>query len=198
MHRPARLPVTCVLIVALVGCATRGGVEAIVNPEPRGHSWWLRTTFVPHGTQVRGIPVKRIDPAWCKADELTEQALPEALRSSNSAPSAHFEPGISGFSAEGVFGGRPLQVVIGAYETCTGQASTFMLVLAADLPAWSPRKVVQVETLAQQPVMMYVSADPVRGVIYVPTCFQCDHIALWRWDAAHQRFVSEPDPEFGD
>ena len=47
--------------------------------KPGKEAWWLRTSFNPMHTQVRGIPVGHIRKGWCKATEFTQENMKELL-----------------------------------------------------------------------------------------------------------------------
>jgi hypothetical protein len=192
-------------LAAGAGCGTHfltsgesaTSVRVEVLPEPRDTLWWTRLRLVPLATNVRGIAASELDPRWCKVGELTEAAFPDPVRYGKGALEDYFNALDSGFSARGEFGGQPLDIVLGVFETCEGDAANFMLVLdAGRSPGSSRRRIVQLEKMSIRPVLMYLAADPANGAIYVPSCFQCDHIAKWLWDADAQRFESQPEPSF--
>lgn len=184
--------------LAPVGCVSQRPLQVVVAPEPADHAWWLRTSFVARGNQVRGIPARQLDPAWCHAGELSAQAFPEEARSGRDGLARHFGDSGGGFSASDVFAGRRLDLVLGIAGTCSGESATFLLVLDSSQAAGSPARVVQVQPVASPAAMTYLTTDAPRQAIYVPSCFQCDHVGEWRWDALQQRFVARPEPVFGE
>lgn len=192
------LAVVIALLVATTAAATERGLLVEVRTAPVDSAWWEHLDFVPRDTQVRGIAVNRIDPSWCKASELTEAAFPDSVRYGERGLEANLGAGQNGFSAKGSFEGRPLEIVLGIFESCGGESGNFVLVLAAGRPASSPGRIVQVERISARPVLMFLSIDPARGAIYMPSCFQCDHENKWQWDAKASRFMEQPEPDFGD
>ncbi|WP_144898822.1 hypothetical protein [Luteimonas cucumeris] len=156
------------LLIATTAVATERGLLVEVRPAPADSLWWTHLDFVPRDTQVRSIAVNRLDPSWCKASELTEAAFPDSVRHGERGLDAYLAGGQNGFSAKGSFDGRPLEIVLGIFESCGGESGNFLLVLAAGWPASSPDRIVQVERISARPVLMYLSVDPARGAIYMP------------------------------
>src|SRR5689334_10724351 len=74
-----------------------------IAPEPKSHAWWLRAEFRPFGTDIRGIPLARINRAWCKATEFRNELFPpEAM------PDLTQSGGLA-FSADGFFDGSRIR-----------------------------------------------------------------------------------------
>jgi hypothetical protein len=193
-----RLALAVVLaLAALAGCRERLDVRVEVQPGPEHLAWWMRTVIAPVATRVRGIPAQRLDPAWCKAGALSEQAFPETVRHGTQGLDAYLGQAGRGFSVEASFGGRPLEIVLGVFQTCGGESGNFLLVLAADRPDSAPDAVVQVEQISSRPGLMHVAADPARGEIFVLSCFQCDEVGRWQWQGGPGRFVPQPEPDPG-
>lgn len=186
------------LLVVLSACSVRQGLQVSVAPTPASHAWWLRSTFNATGTEVRGIPARRLAPEWCNADAFNTHAFPPALRGGSDGLHAGLKATSGGFSLRGVYGQRTLDVVLGAYRSCAGQRGDFLLVLDAAKAANDPQRIVQVEVLSTEPVFLYLAPASTPDAIRVVSCFECDHIGEWRWNDAGQKFVMQPEPEFGD
>src|SRR5512136_1496152 len=69
------------LFLLITGCsiATDKQIITRVSPEPKHHAWWLRIEFVPVHKEIRGVPVRQIDPSWRFASELRKEAIPPEL-----------------------------------------------------------------------------------------------------------------------
>jgi hypothetical protein len=193
-----RLAAAVLLAMAsLAGCRDARGLRVDVRPGPDHQAWWMRTDIAPFATRVRGIPAQQLDRAWCRASALSEAAFPDSVRHGTQGLDAHFARGRRGFSAEGSFGGRPLEVVLGIFESCRGESGNFLLVLEADRPVSASDAVLQVEQISSRPVLMHMAVDPARGEIFVSSCFQCDEVGRWRWHSASGRFIRQPEPDPG-
>lgn len=192
-----RLVVAALLALVLAGCRDARDLRVEVRPAPGHQAWWMRTDIAPVGTRVRGIAAQQLDPAWCRASALSEEAFPDSVRYGTQGLDAYFARGRRGFSAEGSFDGRSLEIMLGIFESCRGETGNFLLVLAADRPVSAPGAVVQVEQISSQPVLMHMAADPARGEIFVSSCFQCDEVGRWQWQSASGRFIRQPEPDPG-
>ena len=51
----------------------------VVQAEPARDPWWQRATLNPRASTVRGISVKRLEPAWCAAEAFTRELFGEEL-----------------------------------------------------------------------------------------------------------------------
>src|SRR5947209_2984407 len=70
--------------------------------KPGKDSWWLRTSFNPMHTEVRGIPVAQIRPNWCKATEFTRVLMPKKEMDEEGSDRLMDEVGLS-FAVTGNF-----------------------------------------------------------------------------------------------
>jgi hypothetical protein len=99
-----------------------------IDPEPASNAWWLRASFHPFGTKVRGISIDKISKDWCKANEFTKKLLADLIIEDGKDVMA--ENKLS-FAVEGFFDGSKTRqtAVVGVYEKCAGEKGTFLLVL---------------------------------------------------------------------
>jgi len=159
-----------------------------IAPEPKLEAWWLRAEFHPFGTEIRGIPIARINPTWCKATEFRNDLFPpEAM------PYLTHRGGLGGnlaFSVDGSFDGSKTRqtALIGVYESCAGKTGSFLLVLAN--PPGKPAAVRYVHDMPDvQFGMLGVQAD---STIQVFHCLECDNSTKFRWDKRQKRFLELP------
>ncbi len=184
-----RGPILVLLLLLSANGAAQPGLQAIVDPQGGSPAWWMHTTLEPTGGAVRGIPIEAFDSGWCAAGEITVDAFPVAIRTGGQWPlEAIAGQGGSPFSVEGDFGsGERLEVLIGAYRTCTGETRNFLAVLA---PARSEGRVVQVESIsAGKAVFQYLVADADGRGLRIYSCLACDDMGRhYRWEAATGKF----------
>lgn len=182
--RLAILGLCLALIGSLTGCAARPAV-ARVEASPQSYAWWLRTRFAPQGTALRGVPVQRLDAAWCRVDELTPEMFRHAAGSEWDVP----DPPV--FAVHGVpLGKHSALVLLAVYATCEGQTGTALVALD---PSRAPaQRVLAAHSLAEPAhwaMLGHASADGVDVV----WCMACDDFSSYRWNPALGRF--EPVPE---
>jgi hypothetical protein len=66
-------------IFAMLPTAASAQSFVTVPPGSRFEAWTLRAQFHPQHTEVRGIPVAKIRPNWCKATEYKRELFPKEL-----------------------------------------------------------------------------------------------------------------------
>jgi hypothetical protein len=163
---------------------------ATVGATPAEYAWWLRTTFQPRGTAVRGVPVRQLDAAWCRVDELTPAMLARALAVRGEPQEA--DEGQPRYALEGfVLDGRPVQVVLAVYGRCQGGTGTALVVL--DPAAHPAARLVSAQSLAEPAHWAMLAQD--GGMLVVVWCMACDNASTYRWDPRLRRFDQLPDPE---
>ena len=191
----ALLAVLAVLVTwpgaAAVAASADSAVPLVqIATEPVWKAWWLRADLQPTGVQVRGLPLARLHPQWCAADEFTRDRFP-----------AHVFGGPDGvdrlaaehaaFTIDGPFdaGPRRLIALVGAYERCTGEVGHFLLVLDP-----TPRGL-KLRYLLERPfngsvlaVLRQVDANTLR----FSACLACDEGVLLRWNAQTRHFEPRP------
>jgi hypothetical protein len=155
-----------------------------IAPEPKSHAWWLRAEFHPLGTDIRGIPLARIDRTWCRATEFRNDLFPPEARSDLKQTI-----GLA-FSVDGSFDGSKTRqtALIGVYESCAGQKGSFLLVLAN--PPDKPASVRYVHAMPDAPFGMLAALPD--ATIQVFHCLECDNSTKFKWSKRQRRFVQLP------
>jgi hypothetical protein len=179
------LPALLLLVLsATVGKAQQNDFVKIA-PEPRVYTWWLRTEFHPFETEVRGIPVGKIKPTWCRATEFRKSLFPPEARPDLDRAAGY---GLA-FSADGPFDHSKIRqtALIGAYEACSGERGSFLLIVAY---------------LQSGPTVRFVYEMPddkfgmlailPRMTIQVVQCLECDLTTKFRWDSSRKQFRQLP------
>lgn len=125
-----------VIVLALVGALlvppTWAQTSAAVPPllslrlEPAQDPWWQRATINPRATTVRGMPIKRLEPAWCAAEAFTRELFGEELL----GPAGGRPLDGLAFSLEASLDGSgKLQTAfVGAYQRCDGERGLFVAI----------------------------------------------------------------------
>jgi len=146
-------------------------------------AWWLRASFNPAGTEVRGIPVAQIKKNWCKATEFTRELMPKKEMAEEGSDKLMDEVGLS-FSTEGNFdrSGTKQVALVGVYQTCAGQKGSFLLVIDKDT-----NKVRFVDATPAKTQFAVLAPD--RKDIVILYCMECDNGATLRWNAKKKAFA---------
>jgi hypothetical protein len=167
----------CLFFVAPPGRAERPPFLS-VSPIPPDHIWWLRTEYNPFSKSVRGIPVKLLAKDWCFANEFTTDLFPpEYLRD--------IAPGLS-FSVNVRFvRQRPLQALVGAFETCAGAKGLFLLILEER----KAKKIVRhLDVFPFQNSLAVLNPTP-KGTLRLWWCSSCDNFIEIEWNSRQKKFV---------
>jgi hypothetical protein len=133
---------------------------------------------------VRGIPVARIRPGWCKANEFRKDLFP-----ADEAKSC--EGSDLSFAVDGFFDGSKIRqtALVGVYETCKGERGTFLLVLA--MPEGKPPAIRFIrEVPGEREFAMVTTVD--SSTIAMFHCMECDHVSKFKWSRAKKTFVLLP------
>ena len=128
----SRSVIAFALLAALVVPATMAQTPAAAPPlltirlEPARDPWWHRATFTPRATTVRGMPIKRIEPAWCAAEAFTRELFGEDLL----GPAGGSPLDGLAFSLDGSFdgSGKVQTAFVGAYQRCDGERGLFVAI----------------------------------------------------------------------
>jgi hypothetical protein len=175
--------VTRFALVVLLWCAVattgaRGQAPAVpaaspvlsVRPEPARDPWWQRATLAPRATVVRGMPIKRLEPAWCAAEAFTRELFGELLL--GPVGSNAFD-GLA-FSIDASFDGSgKLQTAfVGAYRRCDGESGLFVAI--TDRPGNRPRMRFLVEVPDAGTAFAALALEP-DGTLAVWWCTGCDN-----------------------
>ena len=141
-----------------------------VRPEPARDAWWQRATLNPRATSVRGVAIKRLEPAWCAAEAFTRELFGEELL--GPAGGSPLE-GLA-FSLEASFdgSGKPQTAFVGAYRRCDGERGLFVAI--TDRPGERPRMRFLVEVPDPGTAFAALALEP-DGTLAVWWCAACDN-----------------------
>jgi hypothetical protein len=146
----------------------------VVTPEPMEDPWWLRATLHPKGQVVRGMPIARLQAAWCAADAFAPSQFGEELLGSlGGDPLAG---GLS-FSLEAALDGtgRLQSAFVGAYRRCDGERGLFLAI--TDTWRDGARERYRLRFLVEVPdansAIAAVGLEP-DGTLAVWWCAKCD------------------------
>jgi len=136
-------------------------------------------------TEVRGIPVQKIRPDWCKATEFTRELMPKKEMEEEGSDKIMDEVGLA-FAVEGRFvrnrrGARQVALV-GVYQTCAGKKGRFLLVL--DQGSNNIRFVDVTPTETQFAVLA-----PDKRAVVILYCLECDVGDTLRWNTNKKAFA---------
>ena len=149
-----------------------------VRAEPARDPWWQRASWVPRATVVRGMPIKRIEPAWCAAEAFTTDLFGDELLRPGGA---NLLDGMA-FSLEASFDGSgKLQTAfVGSYRRCLGEAGLFVAIV--DRPGERPRLrfLVEVPEPGTAFAALALEPDGTLAVWWCPACGNGHRIAYNR------------------
>ena len=167
----------------LAAClATAAQAQDFATTKPGKDAWWLRTSFNPMHTEVRGIPVAKIRKDWCKATEFTLDLIPKKLRDEDDTEKMIKQYGFA-FSMEGHFDrSKTTQVALtGVYQTCAGKKGSFLLVLDKDT-----QKIRFVDATPSDTQFAILTSG--EKDIVIAYCLECDIGGVLRWNAKKKAF----------
>jgi hypothetical protein len=167
-------------IFAVLATVAQAQPFAIVKPGKE--AWWLRTSFYPAHTKVRGIPLETIRRNWCKATEYTRELMPKKEMEEEGSGKLMDEVGLS-FSVTGNFDRSKTQQIalVGVYETCAGQKGSFLLVIDE-----GAKKVRFVDAAPGKTQFAVLAPD--KKDIVILYCMECDVGGTLRWNAKRKAF----------
>ena len=156
----------------------------VIAPTPDYYAWWLRAEYHPFGTEVRGIPVARIRPGWCKANEFRKDLFPPD-------EAKYFEGSSHSFTVDGFFDGSKVKqaALVGVYETCKGERGAFLLVLA--MREGKPPVIRFVREIPGEREFAMVEIGD-ASTITMYHCMDCDHVSKFKWSRTKKTFVLLP------
>jgi hypothetical protein len=168
-----------VILTTVVGNAQSNNFVTI-KPEPKNYAWWLRAEFHPFDVKVRGIPVGKIRSTWCKATEFRKDLFPPEPASDLNHNSA------LSFAVDSFFDDTKTRqtALIGAYETCTGDRGSFLLVLA-----WPQGRSPVIRYVHEMGIPFGILRASSDSTIAVFHCMACDHVTRFTWDKSKRRFT---------
>jgi len=182
-----RLTVLALLFVTNIAMAEQPGFVT-VDDSPSNYAWWLRARYHPFSTTVRGIPVKRLDRKWCKANEFTKPLFPTELLNEDGTDILK-GPGLS-FSLTDTFGPRAakLTVLVGAYERCDSEKGLFLLILERKNKGKKAIFLDQFPNEKALPSVRKVSQNSIE----LWWCVECDNFQELEWQRKEGRFEWKP------
>lgn len=141
-----------------------------VLPEPARNPWWQRATLNPRSTVVRGMSVKRFEPAWCAAEAFTRELFGEELL----GPAGGSPVDGLAFSLEASFDGSgKLQTAfVGAYRRCDGERGLFVAITDRPGERFRMRFLVEVPEAGSAVAALGLEPD---GTLAVWWCAACDN-----------------------
>jgi hypothetical protein len=97
-----------------------------VHPEPARDPWWQRATLNPQSKTLRGMSIKRLQPAWCAAEAFTREIFGDVLLGpSGGSPLDGLAFAIDA-SLDG--SGKTQTAFVGAYRRCDGERGLFVAI----------------------------------------------------------------------
>ena len=141
-----------------------------VRPEPAREPWWQRATLAPQATVVRGLPIKRLEAAWCAAEAFTRALFGEQwLGPAGGNPLE----GLS-FALDGNFdgSGKPQTAFVGAYRRCDGERGLFVAIIEPSAQRTRMRFLVEVPDPGSAFAALSLEPD---GALAVWWCAACDN-----------------------
>jgi hypothetical protein len=167
-------------VLALI--ATAAPAQDFATTRPGKEAWWLRTSFTPLHTQVRGIPVAKIRKDWCKATEFTFDNIPRKLLDEDDTEKTMKQYGMSFSTAWNFDRSKTRQVaLVGVYQTCAGRKGSFLLVLDE-----GTEKIRFVEASPSKTQFAALTGD--KQDIVIMYCLECDVGGVLRWSAKKKAF----------
>lgn len=170
------------LAAILAALATVAHAQPFATVKPGTDAWWLRTSFHPMHTEVRGIPVQKIRRNWCKATEFTRALMPKKEMEEDKSEQMMDQVGLA-FSFTGNFDRSKTKQValVGVYQECTGKKGSFLLIIDEET-----QKVRFLDTTpgAQQFAILSVHEND----IVLSGCMECDAGGVLRWNAKQKAF----------
>ena len=138
--------------------------------EPAREPWWQRATLMPQATTVRGLPIKRFEPAWCAAQDFTRVLFGEELL----GPAGGSPLDGLAFSLDGSFdgSGKPQMAFVGAYRRCDGERGLFVAIIEPSAQRTRVRFLVEVPDPGTAFAALSVEPD---GALAVWWCAACDN-----------------------
>jgi len=174
------------LVCALMPTAASAQTPAVstqsrvlsVQPEPARDPWWQRATWAPRATVVRGMPVKRIEPAWCAAEAFTNELFGDELLQS---AGVSLLEGLT-FSLESSFegSGKMQTAFVGAYRRCEGEKGLFVAIIDRPGPRPRLRFLVEVPDPGTAFAALALEPDGTLAVWWCPACDKGHRIAFNR------------------
>jgi hypothetical protein len=169
------------VVLAILATAAHAQ-QPFATVTPGNEAWWLRTSFNPMHTDVRGIPVGKIRRTWCKATEFTRDLMPKQEMEQEKSGQVMDEVGLA-FSFTGNFDRSKTKQValVGVYQECAGKKGSFLLIIDE-----STQKVRFLDTTPSETQFAILSVH--KNDIVLAGCMECDAGGVLRWNAKRQAF----------
>ena len=141
-----------------------------VRAEPAREPWWQRATLTPRATVVRGLSIKRFEPAWCAAEAFTSALFGEELLG---AAAGNPLAGMA-FALDASFDGSgKLQTAfVGAYRRCDAERGLFVAIVEPSGQRTRVRFLVEVPDPGTAFAALSLEPD---GALAVWWCAGCDN-----------------------
>ena len=174
-----------VLAVLFAALATAAQAQGFYTLKKGPEAWWLRASFNPMHTDIRGIPVKTIRSNWCKATEYTSALLKDLLAQEQAGQT--MKEGNLTFAVEGHFDRSKVKQValVGVYQECGGKKGSFLLIVDE-----GTSKVRYLDPVPGDEQFAAVGAN--KNDIIFTSCLECDGGAVVRWNAKKKAFAVVP------
>lgn len=177
-----------VLVVSpLPGVAAQEAV-LVIAAEPADAPWWRRAQWQPRGTQVHGVPIKRLHPQWCAAEALTAERFEPLVGA------AVLDAALAGrrLRIDGTFdGGTTLQwAFVGAYRRCDGERGLFAAIVEPAKDRLRMRFLVEAPDPGSGLAMLDREPDGTLAVWWCADCANGNRIAYNR--DKREYFVAGP------
>jgi len=149
-----------------------------VRDEPASDPWWQRATLNPQSTLLRGMSIKRLQPAWCAAEAFTRELFGDALLG---AAGGNPLEGLA-FSIDAPLDGSgKLQTAfVGAYRRCDGERGLFVAIIDRQRERPRLRFLVEVPDPGTAFAALALEPDGTLGVWWCGACSNGHRIAYSR------------------
>ncbi|MGH2361209.1 MAG: hypothetical protein ACRDGM_11815, partial [bacterium] len=145
-------------------------------------AWWVTATFEPREAAIEGISVRNLDGGWLRASVLRTADLPRTASDPGESVEDHgFQLALH---ADLDGDGQPEKVVVGVFQTRSGERGRFLLILGKSEKAgtWTKR------ALFAEPGTPGFSAVRLEdGRLVWVTCFECDSACEVRYRSGRFR-----------
>lgn len=154
-----------------------------INSTPENHPWWLRVEYFPSGKNISNIPIKKINQSWCAANVFSPEDYAAVL--SNEDFEALKSRQEMAFELMGKFDGvHDLKAVSGVYQKCSGEKGNFVALIEPASPQKSNQsELISVLEINPNKANFMVLLPEVDNMLGVGWCFDCDDMALLKWDS---------------
>lgn len=174
MRRLALVAYLCgALATSLVQAQTHNQAQTpvlTVRPEPAHDPWWQRASLQPRTTTVRGMPIKRLESAWCAAEAFTRELFGEERL--GTAVGSPLDGRAFALDASFDGSGKTQTAFVGAYRRCDGENGLFVAII--DRPGARPRMRFLVEVPDAGSAFAALALEP-DGTLAVWWCADCDN-----------------------